>query len=474
MSAEKKETAITALKDALGPKGWSDDAQDMAPRLVEERGLYHGSSPLLVRPANTDEVSKVMALCHEAGLTIVPQGGNTGLVGGGVPDGDIILSLERMNRVLDVDPVNLTLSVEAGCVLANVQEAALEAGAFFPLSLGAEGSCQIGGNLSTNAGGVQVLRYGNARDLVLGLEVVLADGRVWNGLKALRKDNTGYDLKQLFLGAEGTLGVITRAVLRLFPKPKVQATALVGCKTYADALALFVHVRDNTGERLTACEAMSRFCMDLSFKHMEGCRDPFQEPHGVYVLLELSAADAGANLDDDLEAALAEAMESGLVDDAVIAQSETQRDELWRLREAIPEAQKKEGASIKHDVSVPVAKVADFIDAAIKLVEAALPGVRPAPFGHLGDGNIHFNLTQPAGADAKAFLAQWDAINRQVHDLAVAMGGSFSAEHGIGKLKMDALAHYKSPVEMDLMRALKRALDPTATLNPGKVLGRDG
>lgn len=464
--------AIEQIKQALGPEGWSNDADALAPFLVDQRERYLSTTALLVKPANTAEVSEIMKIAHGAAIAVVPMGGNTGLVGGAVASGEIIMSLERMTKIKTVDAANLTVRVDAGVILADVQAAASEAGAYFPLSLGAEGSCRIGGNLSTNAGGVHVVRYGNARDLVLGLEVVLADGRIWDGMRSLRKDNTGYDLKQLFIGAEGTLGIITGAVLRLFPAPKSIATALVGCESYDAALALFLHARERMGERLSVSEVMDRFAMEITTRHIPGCRDPLSSPHAVYVLLEADSTDANADVGGDLQATLGEALESGIAQDAVIAQNEGQRLDLWKLREAIPEAQKKEGGSIKHDVSVPVSRVPEFLSRALELVRLELPGVRPVPFGHLGDGNLHFNLTQPEGAERDDFLQNWGRINRLVHDLVVEMGGSFSAEHGIGLLKTADMDRYKSSVEIDLMAALKSALDPKAILNPGKVLAK--
>ena len=464
------QATLDAIRAVVGPKGWIAEAADMAPYLVEERGLYHGSCALVARPASVEEAARVVRLCAEGGLPIVAQGGNTGLVGGGVPDGGIVLSTARLNRVRALDPLNHTITADAGCVLADVQRAAADAGLLFPLSLGAEGSCQIGGNLSTNAGGVAVLRYGNARDLVLGLEVVLADGTVWDGLRALRKDNTGYDLKHLFIGAEGTLGIITGAVLKLFPAPKARETALAAAGDLNSILGLFARARQAAGDTLTAFEMMSRRCMEFTRRHGSGVKDPFTAPHPYYALIELTSPRPGEPLGAALEAILTGALEDGEVTDAVIAASASQAEDLWRIRETITEAQKHEGASIKHDVSVPVSRVPEFVAGAIALVEAELPGIRVVDFGHMGDGNIHFNLSQPEGADGAAFLAEWGRFNRIVHDLAVDMGGSFSAEHGIGSLKRDDLVRYKPALEVDLMRRLKAALDPNNIMNPGKVL----
>ena len=463
--------ALKNICALVGPKGWIDAEADMQPYLREERGLYQGTAAAVVKPASTDEVAAVLKLCFEAGLGVVPLGGNTGLVGGGVAnfsDGNgIVLSCERLNAIRNVDPLNQTITVEAGVILAEIQRAAEEADALFPLSLGAEGSCRIGGNLSTNAGGVQVLRYGNARDLVLGLEVVLADGRTWNGLRALRKNNTGYDLKHLFIGAEGTLGMITAAVLKLYPKPKERETALCAAADAGSLLQVFQRVRENAGETLSAFEIMNRFGIEIANKHVPAASDPFDRAHKEYALIELSGT---VGIRKTLEEVLGNALEDGLIDDAVFAASHAQSEDLWAIREAIPEAQKHEGGSIKHDVSVPISRVGDFLEKATAMVEAELPGVRVCAFGHAGDGNIHYNLSQPVDADKDAFLENWGRINRLVHDLVMEMRGSFSAEHGIGQLKRGDLVRYKSDVEMDLMRTMKQALDPTNIMNPGKVI----
>ena len=461
---------LDALRQIVGPKGWIDEAADMAPYLVEERGLYQGETDAIVRPASTEEVAKVMGICHEAAVPVVPQGGNTGLCGGGVPAGGIVLSLGRMKTIRTLDPLNKTITVEAGAVLADIQQAAAEAGALFPLSLGAEGTCQIGGNLSTNAGGVGVLRYGNARDLVLGLEVVLPDGRLWDGLRGLRKDNTGYDLKHLFIGAEGTLGIITAAVLKLFPTPVTRVTALTAGSDLHKMMALFSRLQDAFVDGLTACELMSRTSLEFGQRHIPGIKDPFETPHNQYVLIELTSPRLDDGMRESLEDILGQAFDNGLTQDAVIATSESQAEALWRIRETIPEAQKHEGGSIKHDVAVPVSSVADFIEQASILVEAEMDGIRVCAFGHLGDGNIHFNLSQPTGMDKQAFLDQWGRFNKLVHDLVVSMYGSFSAEHGIGQLKRGEMERYKSSVELDLMRTLKKTLDPKNIMNPGKIL----
>ncbi|MBI3454120.1 MAG: FAD-binding oxidoreductase [Rhodospirillales bacterium] len=465
--------ALDRIKAAVGPKGLIGDPADMTPHLVEQRGIYRGKAALVVRPASTAEIAQVVAICAEAGLAIVPQGGNTGLVGGGVPHehgGEILLSLSRMNRIRAIDPLNDTIIVEAGCILANIQKAAAEADRLFPLSLAAEGTCQIGGNLSTNAGGVQVLRYGMARDLVLGLEVVLPDGRIWEGLSGLRKDNTGYDLKQLFLGAEGTLGVIAAAVLRLFPRPREVETVFCAIRDPQAAIELLARARAGIGDAVTAIELISDTALGMVLAHVPGTAHPLAARHPWCVLMEASGGDTGGALRRGLERVLAAALEDGLVADATIAASTQQARALWRLREAISEAQKPEGASIKHDVSVPVSAVPAFIAEATAACERALPGVRVVAFGHAGDGNIHFNLSQPKGADGPAFAADRDRFNRIVHDIVAGHGGSISAEHGIGRLKRAELAHYAPAVKIDLMRALKHTLDPQNIMNPGKVI----
>jgi FAD/FMN-containing dehydrogenase len=461
---------IAALAARLGPSHVLVEHADVAAYLVEERGLYRGSAIAVVRPRDADEVAFVVAQCAGQGVPLVPQGGNTGLVGGGVPFGGIVLALGRLNRIREVDPVNATITAEAGCTLQNVQQAAAAADRLFPLSLGSEGSCQIGGNLATNAGGTAVLRYGNTRDLVLGLEVVLADGRVWSGLKGLRKDNSGYDLKNLFIGSEGTLGIITAAVLKLFPKPKARVTAFVGCASPHHALQAFDRLRASAGDTLTAFEYMPRFGLEMVLEHAPGATRPLAGAHPAHALIELSSPDPRAPLTEELEVVLAQAIEDGVLDDATIAASEAQNKGLWYLRESMSEVQGREGGSIKHDVSVPVSRVAEFIDRATAACEAAMPEVRVCAFGHVGDGNIHFNLSQPVGMEKAAFLGQWERFNRIVHDIVAAMGGSIAAEHGIGLIKRDELLLYKDPVAVDLMRTLKRALDPQNLLNPGKVV----
>jgi len=456
---------ISRLMNAAGPNGFTEDPAEIAPHLEEWRSKYRGNSHLLLKPATVERVSTILAICNETRTSIVPQGGNTGLVGGQIPFyGEVLLSLSRMNRIRHVDADGMSIIAEAGVILADVQRAASDAGCLFPLSLASEGSCTIGGNLSTNAGGVNVLRYGNARELMLGLEVVLADGRVLDILSVLRKDNTGYDLKQIFIGAEGTLGVITAAALKLFPKPAERVTAFTAVPDPKAALALLSRLQDATGGLVSAFEIMPRIGLEFVLAHIPQTSDPLRALSPWYVLIEATAA-AHFNLQSIVERALED-----VVVDAVIASSETQRENLWRLRESLSEAQKKEGGSIKHDVSVPVARVPEFLEVASRAVLARIPDARPVPFGHIGDGNIHFNISVPKSGDSAAFLARWDEIAYIVHDIVHGFGGSISAEHGIGVMKRDELARYKSVAEIETMRALKRTLDPNNILNPGKLL----
>jgi len=457
-------TAIVGMPYAI------TDPAALEPFVVELRGLYHGHTPLLLRPGSVAEVAAILKLANETGTPVVPQGGNTGLVGGQVPlEGEIVVSLTRLDRIREVDTASNTMTCEAGVVLANAQAAAAQAERLFPLSLGAEGSCVIGGNLSTNAGGTAVLAYGNARDLVLGLEVVLADGRIWNGLSKLKKDNTGYDLKNLFVGAEGTLGIITAAVLKLFPRPRSVETAFIGVPSPHAALALFGLASERAGGMITGFELMPRIGIDFVIRHGAGCRDPLAQPHPWYVLMELSSQ-AREGLGAVVEDVLATGVERDLVADATVAASLEQTHALWHLRAMLSEVQRLEGGSIKHDVSVPVAVTPDFIVEASAAVEAMIPGSRPVAFGHLGDGNIHFNVSQPIGADKAAFLARWHEMNAVVHAIVGKFHGSISAEHGIGRLKRDLLPAVKDAVGLELMRTLKRTLDPNGILNPGKVL----
>jgi FAD/FMN-containing dehydrogenase len=459
------------LKNAAELGGWSEVADEIAPHLTEWRGRWQGKTPLLLKPATTAAVSRILAICNEKNVAVVPQGGNTGLVGGQIPTrGETLLSLARMSSIRSVSAEDNHLVAEAGVVLAHAQDAAEKAGRLFPLSLAAEGSCTIGGNVSTNAGGVNVLRYGMTRELVLGLEVVLADGRVLDLMRGLRKDNTGYDLKQLFVGAEGTLGVVTAAMLKLFPRPKGFATALVALRDAGVAVELLNRLQQGTGGLVTGFELMERHALELVFKHIAGTSDPLPSHAGWTVLIEVSNPDA-FDATAPLEEALANAIEQGLVADAVFAKSERDRKALWRLRESIPEAQKLDGASIANDISVAPSKIGAFVKSAVPAVRAVLPAARPFTFGHVGDGNLHFAVQAP-GHD-RALLAMRDAIERVVQEEANKLGGSISAEHGLGLAKNAAIARYKSAAELDLMRTLKRALDPKNILNPGKVLPGD-
>ena len=457
----------------VGERGLVTGEHERRPFENDWRDQYHGRAAAVVKPGSTDEVSRVVTLLAQEGIAMVPQGGNTSLCGASVPDASgtqVVINLSRMNRVRNVDVANSTMTVEAGCILESLQGVAEEHGRFFPLSLGAQGSCEIGGNLSTNAGGTAVLRYGNTRELVLGLEVVLPDGRVWNGLRGLRKDNTGYDLKHLFVGAEGTLGIITAAVMKLFPKPRSRATAFVAVQDPAGAVALLSKLRETCGERITGYELIARVCVDLVLKHLPATRDPLPARHPWYVLVELSDTTAGDAIGTVLEAALGEAAEAGLVADAMIAASQAQRDALWQIREDITEAQRLDGASIKHDVSVPVSSVAEFIARADAALASRFPDIRIVAFGHVGDGNIHYNCSKSERQEADAFFAQSTEVNHIVYEVVNALRGSISAEHGLGVLKRDEIKLYKSPLELELMRSIKNALDPRGLMNPGKVL----
>jgi len=438
--------------------------EDTKPYFTDWRRQYYAAAECVVRPADTAQVAAVVALCAREEVAIVPQGGNTGLVGGSVPTGarrEVVLSLSRVNRIRAIDPLNDTATVEAGCVLAAIQQAAAQAGRLFPLSLAAEGSCQIGGNLSTNAGGVNVLRYGTAREQVLGLEVVLPDGRVWHGLRGLRKDNTGYDLKQLFLGAEGTLGVITAAVLRLFPRPRATATAWVAVDSPRAAVELLGRLRERLGERISAFELLSRACLEAVIAHAPGTQDPLAAPHPWYVLAELADSGAPALLRERSEEALADCAERQALRDAAIAQSGEQARALWRIRETVPEAQ---FTNVKHDISVPVSRIPEFVEKAGQALASAFPGVQVFCFGHVGDGNLHYNV------GPEALMARRAEVSRIVYDTVAALGGSISAEHGLGQLKREEIRRHKDPLELELMRALKRTLDPRGLMNPGKLL----
>jgi FAD/FMN-containing dehydrogenase len=460
---------IAKFRKIVGDKYALTDAADIAPYVTEERDLFHGRSPLVLRPGSTAEVSAICKLASEHKIALVPQGGNTGLVGGQTPhNGEVVISMRRMDKIREVDTASNTMTCEAGVVLQVAQQRASEVDRLFPLSLGAEGSCTIGGNLSTNAGGTTALAYGVAREMALGLEVVLADGRIVNLLSKLKKDNTGYDLRNLFIGAEGTLGVITAATLKLFPKPRAIETAFVGLTSPAQALKLLAIAQNEAAGTLTSFELLSEIAVDFSIQHGIDIRDPLANKHRWYVLMELSSPrdDARATL----EAILAKGFEHGIVDDAVMAANLSQRQAFWKLRDEMSAAQKPEGGSIKHDISVPVVAVPGFIAVADAAVTKLIPGARPVPFGHLGDGNIHYNISQPIGADAADFLSRWHEVNAVVFEIVLKMGGSISAEHGIGVLKRDELPDVKDKVAIELMRGIKAMLDPLGIMNPGKVL----
>jgi FAD/FMN-containing dehydrogenase len=449
------------------------DAAAQVPYLLEPRGRYPGRTPMVLRPGTTAEVAAILKLSNETATPIVPQGGNTGLVGGQTPHetgNEIVLSLGRLDRLRSIDPQANTMTVEAGMTLANAHAAAAKTDRLFPLSLASEGTCQIGGNLATNAGGTAVLAYGTMRELTLGLEVVLASGEVWNGLRALHKDNTGYDLRDIFVGSEGTLGVITAAVLKLYPRPRGTAVIFAGLPDLGAVLRFLNHARAEAGSDLTAFEFLARIGLDFVLRHLPGARDPLGAKHQWYVLAEISSLISEGDALERADALLSAASETGIISDAVIAASLSQAEELWRLREALSEVQKHEGGSIKHDVSIPVERMADFIAEAGAAALKVVPGARIVPFGHLGDGNVHFNVSQPLGADLDAFLARWDDVNAAVHEVVARYDGSISGEHGIGRAKRHLLTAVKSPVEIALMRKLKAALDPNGILNPGKVL----
>lgn len=461
---------IRRVHSVVGDSGVVIDPADIASCVRDWRGNYVGKAALVVRPAKTQEVANIVKLCAESRTPIVPQGGNTGMVGGAVPDASgnaIVLSLTRMNRIRAIDLSNDAMTVEAGCILAAVQQAALDNNRYFPLSLAAEGSCTIGGNLSTNAGGTAVLRYGNARDLVLGIEAVTSDGKIWNGLKALRKDNTGYDLKHLLMGAEGTLGIITAAVLKLFPKPQSTCTSLVAVPDPAAAVELLAAIKNAMGDRLTGFELMSRVCLDHVVKHFPATTEPFSARHDWQVLVELTDTLKDARLQDALSVTLEPAFANGQALDAVIAMSEAQSQALWNIRERIPEAEKLQGRSVKHDISVPISRIAEFIQRGDAELGAKFPNAKVICFGHIGDGNLHYNLSFPGQIASEE---QTRDANNIVYQLVDRLAGSISAEHGLGQMKRDEITRHKSVVELDMMRAIKAALDPNGMMNPGKVL----
>ena len=453
------------LEKIVGKKGLNSEADTMAPFLKERRGLFEGACLAVVRPESTGEVAAVVSYCAENNITITPQSGNTGLCGGAVPSGGIILNLGRMNRVRELDILNGTMTVEAGCILGDLQQAALEKDFLLSLSCPSRDECQIGGNISTNLGGTNVLRYGNTRDVVLGLEVVLPNGDIWHGLRGLRKDNAGYDLKHLYIGAEGTLGVITAATIRLYPKAKKQQTAMVAAQNISELMEVFSLVRGQLIENLVGFEIISQNAIDVVLEYDKDAVNPFTENHSWYGLIELNSTNPDLDLATPLDAVL---KNSGV--SYTIAAGEDDAASLWSLRDQISSAQKVKGASIKHDVSVPLSQLAAFIEEGTRRVEAHVPGCIVCSFGHAGDGNVHFNITQPQDMESREFLAMWSSVNRVVHDLVESLGGSVAAEHGVGQLKAGEISRYKSPVELELMRQLKKTLDPKNLFNPGKVL----
>jgi len=463
---------LDRLEEIVGPKGILRDASDMGGYLTEWRDKYEGKALAVLLPKSTEEVSKIVTICAETNTSIVPQGGNTSLVGGSIPfiSGDeVIISLKRMNAVREIDVEGGTLTVEAGCILADLQQKSEDLGFMFPLRIGSEGSCQIGGNISTNAGGVQVIHYGNTREQVLGLEVVLADGTVWDGLTNLRKDNTGYDLKQLFIGGEGTLGVITAAVVKMYPSPKYQQLAMVAIPDINAAVSVLGLARRLSGDQVTAIELIPRIAIDLVTKHVPNFADPMPEKYNWQVLIELSSS-ATEDLKGLMESILEAGFEEGIILDAIVPESLAQQGKLWALREEISGAQKPEGGSIKHDISVPIAKIAEFIERADAALQTVIPNFRPVTFGHIGDGNLHYNPLQPEGMEKQEFLDKWEEVSRTVHNLVHELQGSISAEHGIGRMKKNELKLYKSASELDMMRKIKNALDPNGLMNPGKLL----
>jgi FAD/FMN-containing dehydrogenase len=464
---------LERLRAIVGEDGYLDQASDIAPYLIDQRRLYRGATAAVLRPNSTGQVAELLAICNAENIAVVPSGGNTGYCGGATPSengSQIVISLNRMRKIRSLDALNYTITAEAGCVLAELQTAAESADRYFPLSLGSEGSCQIGGNLSTNAGGTSVVKYGMVRSLVLGIEAVLPDGRILDGLRSLRKDNTGYDLRDLFIGSEGTLGIITAATLKLYPRPRTIVTAMIALSSMEAAIELLAHLRTASGDAIVTYELMPRIVWDFQFRHLRNVADPFDAKHAFYVLIEVQSARDDPALASAMEASLSAAIEDELAEDALLAQTEAQRQAFWRLREQVPDGERQAGASIKHDVSVAITDIPALVKEGSAAMLSIVPDGRVVAFGHLGDGNLHFNLGQPEGSDRAAFEALTPQVNRAVHDVVTKYRGSIAAEHGIGRLKRDELAHYKSAVELAVMRAIKKALDPNGIMNPGKVL----
>jgi len=460
---------LDELKSIVGERGWTSDAAELEPHLTERRGKWFGATPIMIAPNTTAQVSAVIKACATAGVGVVPQGGNTGLCGGAIPDDSgtqVLLSLSRLNAIRAIDAQDFSMVVEAGCILATIQDAAASVGRIYPLRLSAEGSCQIGGNLSTNAGGTNVLRYGTARQQVLGLEVVLADGTVWDGLRSLRKDTAGYDMKQLFVGSEGTLGVITAATLKLYPDPGETATVFAALSSAQQAVELLARLREKLGDSIQAFELISDRCLRFVQRHLTDVTLPFVDEHPWFVLCDVVVGESRSLI----EQSLVNAIEDNLAVDVVIAKNQAESDQLWRLRHSISDAQRPEGANLKHDISVPIAHIGEFILEGERIVDSMMPAARLVAFGHVGDGNLHYNIAQPIGANSDNFLSDGIAITEAIYDLVTRMGGSISAEHGIGVLKKGYLEHYRSAAELGLMRAMKTALDPKNILNPGKVI----
>lgn len=461
---------LQAFHSIVGDQGFVTDPHQMAPFLVESRNRFQGHCDVLLKPSTVQEVSEILSVCDDQNIPVVPQGGNTGHCGGAVPEGGVLLNLSRLNKIREVDVLNGTMTVDSGCILQTIQDRAAEVDMLFPLSLAAEGSCQIGGNLATNAGGVHVLRYGNMRDLTLGLEVVLPDGQIWDGLRGLRKDNSGYDLKHLFIGSEGTLGVITGAVLKLFPRTEQTACALIATNSLSHLMDVFERLRGEFSQLLNAYEIVPHFGIEMVQRHFPDITAPFKEVYQWYGVVELAATRSSDTVSLAFENSLEALMEQGLLENAILAQDLEQAHKIWELRELMSSAQKREGGSIKHDVSVPVSKIVDFITEATQACQNYMGQARVCAFGHVGDGNIHFNVSQPIDMDKDAFLIHWETMNEIVHELVEAYGGSFSAEHGVGQLKLREMSVYRGGPELDMMQRIKRAFDPQNIMNPGKVV----